>query len=144
MINLDVKEPMRYIYHAESKEDYTTKIVRSANGTIRFPEIGAIIEPGPSADGFINNIEGILQDIIDKARFLLRDASTDVERAKIADYIQLIHDYVENNLPIDIIIEDPLGNSFIIPYDEKKLKTQILTKEEASKLKTGYIVFAKK
>ena len=89
-INLSVKEPMRYIYHAENKEDYTTKIVRAANGTIRFPQIGAMIEPGPNADGFVNNIEGILRDIQGKVKFLLNDAETQEERQKISNYIKMI------------------------------------------------------
>ena len=84
-INLSIKEPMRYIYHAENKDDYTTKIIRAANGTIRVPQIEAMIEPGPNADGFVNNIEGILRDIQGKVKFLLGDAETQEERQKIMD-----------------------------------------------------------
>lgn len=140
-INLSIKDPIRYIYHAENKEDYTTKIVRAANGTIRFPQIGAMIEPGPNADGFINNIEGILRDIQGKARFLLNDAETIEERKKIIDYITLLDEYIEDNKPIDIVVEDPFGNSIIIPADVSKLETIKLTEEEAEKLKIGFIVF---
>ena len=75
-LNLSVKEPTRYTYHAENEDDYTSKIVRASNGTIRFPQLGAMIEPGPNADGFISNIEGILRDIQSKAKFLLNDAET--------------------------------------------------------------------
>jgi zinc finger protein len=140
-INLSIKEPMRYIYHAENKQDYTTKIVRAANGTIRFPQIEAMIEPGPNADGFINNIEGILRDIQGKVRFLLNDSDTQEERMKIIEYISMIDEYIEKNKPIDIMVEDPFGNSSIIPADMTKLETIKLSKEEAEKLKTGFIVF---
>ncbi len=140
-INLSVKEPMRYIYHAENKDDYTTKIVRAANGTIRFPQIGAMIEPGPNANGFVNNIEGILRDIQGKVKFLLNDAETQEERQKISDYIKMIDEYIDENKPIDVIVEDPFGNSTIIPADENKLESFKLTEEEAEKLKTGFIVF---
>ncbi len=142
MINLDIKEPMRYIYHAENKNDYTTKIVRSANATIRIPRIGAIIEPGPSATGFINNIEGILQDIKQKAEILLRDAETAEQKKKIHDYINKLDSIIEKNSAIDIIIEDPFGNSAIIPFNEGKLQVHKLTEEEVKKLKTGYIIFS--
>lgn len=144
-INLNIEDkPLRYIYHAENKEDYTTKIVRSANGTIRIPKIGAMIEPGPNADGFINNIEGVLREIEGKAKFLLNDAKTDEEKKKIEDYINNIEHIIEKNLPIDIVVEDPFGNSLIIPFDEKKLEKIDLSKEEAGKLKTSIIIFEKR
>jgi len=140
-INLSVKDPMRYIYHAENEQDYTTKIIRAANGTIRFPQIEAMIEPGPNADGFIKNIEGILRDIQGKVRFLLNDAENQDERIKIINYINMIDGYIDKNKPIDIVVEDPFGNSSIIPADESKLETIQLSEEEAEKLKTGFIVF---
>lgn len=142
-LNLDVKDPVRLVYHAKNKEDYTTKIIRAANGTISFPQIGAMIEPGPSADGFINNIEGILRDIKDKAKFLLNDSTSEDERMKISEYIDSLDEYIDNNLPIDIIIEDPFGNSSIIPNNPANLEITKLTLKEAEKLKTGFIVFEK-
>ena len=142
-LNLDIKDPVRHVYHAQNKEDYTTKIVRAANGTISFPQIGAMIEPGPSADGFINNIEGILQDIKDKAIFLLNNSTSEEEKIKISEYVDLLNEYIDNNLPIDIVIEDPFGNSSIIPNNPENLETTKLTPKEAEKLKTGFIVFDK-
>lgn len=142
-LNLDVKDPVKHVYHAKNKDDYTTKIIRAANGTISFPQIGATIEPGPNADGFINNIEGILQDIKDKAKFLLNNSSSDEERVKISEYIDLLDNYIDNNLPIDIVIEDPFGNSSIIPNNPANLETVKLSPVEAEKLKTGFIVFDK-
>jgi len=119
-INLSFKDPVRFIYHAENKEDYTTKIVRAANGTINFPQIGAMID-----------------------LFLLGDAESDEEREKIREYVDLLDSYIQDNLPIDIIVEDPFGNSSIIPADPNKLETIALSQEEAEKLKTGFIVFEK-
>jgi len=132
---------MRYIYHADSKEDYTTKIVRAANGTIRIPQLGVIIEPGQNADGFINNIEGILREVQGKAKFLLENEKDDRKKETIKNYIRLIDQYIEQFLPLDIIVEDPFGNSIIVPYDEAKLKRIKLSKKEAEKLSTSYYVF---
>ncbi len=139
-LNTSIKEPTRYIYKTDTEKDYSTKIVRGANGTIRFPEIGSMIEPGPNAEGFINNIEGVLRDIEGKARFLLNDAQTEKERRKILDFIQSINNYINNNEPITIIVEDPFGNSLIIPYDPNKLEVITLSKEEAKNLKTSFSI----
>lgn len=140
-INLAINDPIRYTYLAENKDDYTSKIVRSSNGTIRFPTIGAILEPGPKADGFITNIEGMLRDFQGKAEFLLRDATIEEEINRIHEFIKLIDEHINNNLPIEIVIEDPFGNSSLIPFDLAKLKKEQLSKEEAEKLKTGLMVF---
>jgi zinc finger protein len=140
-LNLSVKDPVKYIYHAKNEDDYTTKIIRAANGTISFPQIGAIIEPGPNANGFINNIEGILRDIQDKAKHLLRDSTVKEEIERISSYVNLLEEYIKENLPIDIVVEDPFGNSSIIPFDPDKLEVIELTQEEAEKLKTGFMVF---
>ncbi|UJG42581.1 MAG: ZPR1 zinc finger domain-containing protein [Candidatus Heimdallarchaeum endolithica] len=144
MLNLESKEATRYIYRVENAKDYTSKIVRSANGTVRIPELGVLIEPGPSSTGFINNIEGVLQDVKEKVLFLLKNAQSKGEREKIIQYINQLNSYIERSLPLTFIIEDPLGNSLIVPYDEEKLTVEILTEEEASKLKTGYLIFSTK
>jgi len=140
-INLAINDPIRYTYLAENKDDYTSKIVRSSNGTIRFPTIGAILEPGPKADGFITNIEGMLRDFQGKAEFLLRNATTKEEINRINEFIKTIDEYINNNLPIEIVIEDPFGNSSLIPFSQSKLKKQLLSQEEAEKLKTGLMIF---
>ncbi|MHA1815397.1 MAG: ZPR1 zinc finger domain-containing protein, partial [Candidatus Heimdallarchaeaceae archaeon] len=103
--------------------------------------IGAILEPGPKADGFITNIEGMLRDFQGKAELLLRDATIEEEINRIHEFIKLIDEHINNNLPIEIVIEDPFGNSSLIPFDFAKLKKEQLSKEEAEKLKTGLMVF---
>ncbi len=140
-INLNVKEPTRYVYHAKNSDDYTTKIIRASNGTIRFPQIGAMIEPGPNAVSFINNIEGVLRDIQGKARFLLRDAVTEEEKQRILNFDSMIDEYILKGLPIDVIVEDPFGNSTIVPFDSNKLETEKLSPEESEKLKTSFSEF---
>ena len=82
-----------------------------------------------------------LRDIQEKAQHLLRDAIDKEEIERIEDYIKLVDEYIEQNHPIDIVIEDPFGNSSIIPFDPEKLETITLTQEEAEKLKTGFMVF---
>lgn len=140
-INLNVKEPTRYVYHAKNTDDYTTKIIRASNGTIRFPQIGAMIEPGPNAVSFISNVEGVLRDIQGKARFLLSDAVTEEEKQRILDFDSMIDEYILKGLPIDVIVEDPFGNSTIVPFNPNKLETEKLSPEESERLKTSFSEF---
>lgn len=140
-INLNIKEPTRFTYHAENSDDYSTKIIRASNGTIRFPKISAMIEPGPNAVSFISNIEGVLRDIQEKARFLLNDAVTEEEKQRILDFDSMIDEYILKGLPIDVIVEDPFGNSTIVPFNPNKLETEKLSSEESERLKTSFSKF---
>lgn len=140
-INLNVKEPTRYVYHVKNSDDYATKIIRASNGTIRFPQIGAMIEPGPNAVSFISNVEGVLRDIQGKARFLLSDAVTEEEKQRILDFDGMIDEYILKGLPIDVIVEDPFGNSTIVPFNPNKLETEKLSPEESERLKTSFSEF---
>src|SRR3990170_4606625 len=41
-------------------EDVIARVVRSSSCTIRIPEVGAVMEPGPQSEAFISNVEGVL------------------------------------------------------------------------------------
>lgn len=57
---VDMKEPTRYSLNVESPHDVNTRIIKSSTCTIRIPELGILIEPGPLSEGYISNIEGLL------------------------------------------------------------------------------------
>ena len=54
-----VKEPRTLKLRVEKREDLNILIARSSTATIRIPEIGAEINPGPASQGFITTVEGI-------------------------------------------------------------------------------------
>ncbi len=139
--SVEHRTPLHYSYEAEGKNGWTTKIIRSSSGTISVPSINAKIEPGPGSEGRITNIEGVLIDIREKIRFLVRNADDDESRAKASETVLIIDDLIRGFGKILVIVEDPYGNSLILPNDESKLVQRKLSQEEAEKLKTGYFEF---
>lgn len=128
-----IHEPTRYEYQINSKKDMSVRIVRSSSGTIFIPEIGASVEPGPVSEGFVSNIEGILERI----KNVTEDMETK-DKKKKKEILEKIEKIRNGKEKATLIIDDPLGNSAIIG---KKAKKRKLTAKEVKKLKTGMIIF---
>ena len=135
---VSINEPVRYKIEVNSK-NYFTRVVRSSSGTIRIPELGVDMEPGPASQGFITNLEGVLYRIEEIVRTARNWNKDDEEKVRRCDKIlERIHNTLNGEDRLTLIIEDPLGNSFI---DSEEAVKEVLTEEEASKLKRGiYII----
>lgn len=137
--SLDTSEPVRY--KVEIREDnLSTKVIRSTSGTVRIPEIGIDLEPGPASYGFITNLEGVLhkmENVVQMARGWNSDNTKKVEKC---DWIlDQINDTIDGNLKLTLVLEDPLGNSVV---DSEEAVRETLDEEEASELKTGINIFS--
>lgn len=133
----EVKEPVRFTIKI-NKDNLFTKVIRSTSGTIRIPELGIDIEPGPASQAFITNLEGILSRVEDIVQMAKRWNADNEEKVKICDQIlKRIKDTIEGKDELTLILEDPLGNSLILSDDAFKER---LKKEEAERLKTGMTI----
>ena len=52
------KEPCRFTFEVCSKDDLNVRVVKSADAVVKIPHIGSI-DPGPSSEGYITNVEGL-------------------------------------------------------------------------------------
>jgi len=133
----EIGEPVRFTLEINSETLYA-KVVRSTSGTIRIPELGLEMEPGPACQGFITNVEGVLfrfESVVEMAR---RWNSDNPEVVKRCDYIiEKLRLAREGKEKLTLIVEDPYGNSLII--DDKAFMERI-SREEASNLKSGLTV----
>jgi zinc finger protein len=133
----EVKEPVRFTIKI-NKNNLYTKVIRSTSGTIRIPEIGIDIEPGPASQAFITNLEGILMRVEDIVQMAKRWNADDEEKVKRCDWIlERIRRTIEGDEELTLILEDPLGNSLILSDEAFREK---LKEEEAAKLKTGMTI----
>ena len=137
---LEFGEPKRYEFIVESPEDLKVRVIRSSSATIRIPELGILIEPGPASEGFISNVEGVLDRAEAVVAMMSRLAETPEEKAKASEILAKIWDAREGRLRFTLIIEDPLGNSLIAPPDKSRLKVSRLSEEEVERLKSGPFV----
>jgi zinc finger protein len=107
------KEPVRYSIEVSGADDMGIRVVKSSQAIVKVPYV-ANIEPGEAANGYVTNVEGILQRIKRQVE-TVRDTEEDgdaVQKAK--NIIKKINRAVFGEEKLKIIIEDPSGNSAII------------------------------
>ncbi|MCL7415559.1 MAG: ZPR1 zinc finger domain-containing protein [ANME-2 cluster archaeon] len=138
---LTQREPVRYTLRVESLADLDARVVRSTSGTIRIPELGIDIEPGPASESYVSNVEGVLCRIEDVMGMVTRwQDETPQTTDKAHELLSALEKVKQGELDITLIIEDPLGNSAII---SKRATRQELSPEQAEMLKTGMILLEK-
>jgi len=140
VLSLEEHEPSRYEVTVEGLADLNIRVVRSSTATVRIPELGVCIEPGPMAEGFISNVEGLLERVV-RVVGLLNSEEDPAERAKYERFLRRLREAREGRTKFTLILEDPLGNSAIISEKEGKVRRRRLTEREVRRLKTGYLTF---
>ena len=120
--------PKAFEARIEKTEDLETKIIRSSSGAIRIPELGVEITPGVQAEGYISNIEGLLDRIEAVVESALKE---NIAQEKAGNELQLIKDAKKVKSPFTVILEDPLGNSALVG---KKAKERPLSAKDIERL----------
>jgi len=111
------------------------RVVRSGSCTYRFPEWGIDVEPGPAADAFITNIEGLLFRVRSVVETAGGFAEHKEEKLRAKEILEEIKAALHGEFSFTLILEDPAGVSGILPDDMTLVKYEELTPEEASRLK---------
>lgn len=122
-VDLDEKqEPAKYTFTVENEEDLNVRIVKSSEATVKIPRM-ITIDPGVASDGFVSNIEGLLNRITDILEST-RDSEDDpAKRKKAKNQLKKLSRVLWGRENLTIEISDPSGNSTII--SEKAVKTKI-------------------
>lgn len=114
-------EPCRYTIEIDSQDDMKIRIVKSSQATVKIPHL-TTIEPGIASNGYVTNVEGILNRI-KYAVQIARDESEDPdEKKKAKKLLKKITKIIWGQEKAKLIIEDPTGNSAIISDKAKKTK----------------------
>jgi zinc finger protein len=111
------REPTRSTYRVDTAEDMMVRVVRSTSGTVRIPELGVTIEPGPASEAFVSNVEGVLVRVERVLEQLGRDAESEEARALVRARLEQIAAVKEGRKPVTLVLEDPFGNSLIAHED---------------------------
>ncbi len=106
-------DPLRFTFRVESTDDLSVRVIRSMSGTLRIPELGVEIEPGNACEGFVTNVEGVLERILSVVEGVLCWADGE-ERTRAECLKAEIADARAGEFPITLIVEDPTGNSAIV------------------------------
>jgi zinc finger protein len=130
-------EPVRFTLRAVRPEHRSARVARSSSGTVRIPELGASLEPGPRADAFVSNVEGVLRKFLDVVQGQEAVADTARDRKRLRGVHARIQRLIDGVEPFTFILEDPTGNSLLVHEDAVR---ETLSREEAARLKTSEAV----
>jgi zinc finger protein len=119
-------EPARYTVAIAAEEDLSIRVIRSMSASIEIHELGVRIDPGPVCQGFVSNVEGVL----DRIETVVQGAfswGTDEEKENATALLANIAKVKAGTFPITLILEDPSGNSGI---ESERTKKEAYSPEE--------------
>ena len=134
IIALEQNAPAKYVLEI-NKNTLTVRVVRSQSATVSIPELGVKVEPGPKSEGYVTNVEGILnrfEDAVKKALNLFDDEPSQINGKNTLKQIQELK---KGNGTATLIIHDPFGQSNIVSDSVEILE---IPEEELRELKTGF------
>jgi zinc finger protein len=135
-MTLTNQEPMALSAKIISLDDLKMRVIKSGTATISIPEFGATITPSPYSEGYLSNVEGVLERIEDALTFMLSSAKGKrLEKGKrMLKKIELAR---ERTPHFTIIIKDPVGNSALVSSDPKKVRKRRLSRRELLRTRFG-------
>lgn len=110
---IEQKEPVKYEFEISSEEDMKVRVVKSSEAVVKLPHL-AEITPGSASQGYVTNIEGILNRVkyqIEAAKEMEEDKEA---KKKAKNMLKKITRITWGQERQKLIIEDPSGNSAII------------------------------
>jgi zinc finger protein len=126
-------EPSVIRARIESPKDLTMKVVRSNSATIRVSKLGISIHPGISAQGFITDVEGVLDRMQQILEAMIPHVSQKRrERAKMI--LANLKKARRGKFSFVLELKDPSGRSTVAGSDMAKIKKRSLTKKELEEL----------
>jgi len=116
------KDPAKYTFEVSSEKDINVRIVKSSGATVKIPHV-TTITPGPASEGYVTNIEGLLNRVIEQIENLRENAEEKEDRKKAKNLLKKLQRVMWGQENLKIILEDPSGNSAII--DDRAVVTKL-------------------
>ncbi|MFA6073796.1 MAG: ZPR1 zinc finger domain-containing protein [Candidatus Woesearchaeota archaeon] len=107
------KSPVKLSFEISSEEDLKVRVIKSSNATVKIAHIGSI-EPGEASNGYITNIEGVLNRIKKQIELLRDTADEESDKKKAKNMLKKLMRVMMGQEKLVITLVDPSGNSAII------------------------------
>jgi len=128
---LGEREPTRQEFVISSEKDMMVRVVKSSTGAVEIPELGVKIEPGPASEGYVSNVEGVLDRIQSTLKLAIKKAEPK-KREHGKNLLKKIQAIRKGKLKAKLIITDPFGNSTIV---DERVKKRALGRRKLKSLK---------
>ncbi len=114
-------DPAKYTLEINGEDDMSIRIVKSSHATIKIPRI-TTIEPGAASNGYVTNVEGILNRVKVQLESVRDNAEEKSDRKKAKNMLKKIQNTMWGQDTLKLILEDQTGNSSIISEKASKDK----------------------
>ncbi|MHA1292020.1 MAG: ZPR1 zinc finger domain-containing protein [Promethearchaeota archaeon] len=105
----------------KEESDLKSKIYRSPTGKLEIPELELVVEPGPRADFYYTNVEGILFRFENAVSIYKKNLDkNNHQKQEIEQILNNIKKALEGKFKFTLKITDYGGGSYIIPQDKSK------------------------
>ncbi len=128
------RDAVRITLRVTKPEQLSDRVARSSSATVRIPELEASMEPGPRAEAFVSNVEGVLRRFLAIVEGQAAMAGTKARHATLARVRRRIEGMIAGGERFTFILEDPTGNSDL--QDDEAVR-ESLSSEEAAKLRSS-------
>ena len=135
IIILKAQHPSKYWIDVTDQQDLLARIIRSSSATTAIPELKVEITPGPFAEAFVSNVEGVLERIENVTKSMTTLSNSSKQRLKVESFLERLEHARNGRLPFRFIIKDPMGNSAIVSPKEGKVNKRRLSNREIAVLK---------
>ncbi|MFW5865911.1 MAG: ZPR1 zinc finger domain-containing protein [Nanoarchaeota archaeon] len=123
---LEDHDPVRYVFDVECEQDLSVRVIKSSFAKLKIGQIGSI-EPGEIANGYVTNVEGVLNRMKRQIESLRDNAEDKDDVKKAKNMVKKLTKVLWGQDKIKITLDDPSGNSAII--SEKAIK-KVLPKKK--------------
>lgn len=124
------KEPCKLEFTIQNKKDFSVRVVKSGQATIKIPQMRMSVEPGVASEGYVSNVEGILHRFKKILEGQRDSAEEDSEKKTAKNLLKKLWNVECGDEELKIIIEDPTGNSAIISDKTIVTKMKVGKKKE--------------
>jgi zinc finger protein len=114
-------EPAKWTVEVSGAEDMKIRVVKSSTADVKIPFV-TTIESGPGSNGYVTNVEGLLNRVKKILEDIRDNADDNSERKKAKNLLKKIQKTMWGSEKLRIIIEDKEGNSAIISDKASKSK----------------------
>ena len=124
------KPPCKITFETNSEKDLNVRLIKSSEAHLKIPTLRMDVRPGPDSNGYITNIEGVLnrfEKVIQEQKKLAEADGDKAAKTTAKNLLKKIWKIKCGEIPVKIVIEDPSGNSAII---SDKAKFELLKKRK--------------
>ncbi|MEW6295124.1 MAG: ZPR1 zinc finger domain-containing protein [Candidatus Diapherotrites archaeon] len=107
------RKPAKYEIKIDSKKDLRTKIVRSSSSLLKIKELGIEVKPGPYSEGYITNIEGVLERVQEALSSLAGLEGQKTQKQKVNKMLEKISKAKNAEIKFTVELIDLQGNGAI-------------------------------